>query len=55
VDLIEPSKLLLTKELDGKVYFAEISCFNNVFASRLHERIKSVVGRPLKEVGELDF
>jgi len=55
VDLIEPSKLLLTKELDGKVYFAEISCFNNVFASRLHEKIKSFVGRPLKEVGELDF
>ena len=54
VDLIEPSKLLLTKELDGKVYFAEVACFNNVFASRLHEKIKTFVGRPLEEVGELD-
>jgi hypothetical protein len=55
VDLIEPSKLLLTREVNGKVYFAEISCFNNVFASRLHEKLKSLVGKPLQEVGELDF
>jgi hypothetical protein len=55
VDLIEPSKLLLSNELDGKVYFAELYCFNNAFASRLHEKIKPFVGRPLREVGELDF
>lgn len=55
VVLIEPSKLLLSNELDGKVYFAEIYCFNNAFAARLHERIKPCVGRPLNEVGGLDF
>jgi hypothetical protein len=55
VDLIEPSKLLLSNELDGKVYFAEIYCFNNAFAARLHEKIKPFVGRPLNEVGGLDF
>jgi len=25
------------------------------FASRLHEKIKAIVGRPIREVGELDF
>jgi len=55
VDLIEPSKLLLSNELDGKVYFSELRCFNNVFASRLHEKIKPFVGKPMREVGELDF
>jgi hypothetical protein len=55
VDLIEPQKLLLSNEMDGKVYFAEIYCFNTVFASRLHEKIKPIVGRPIREVGELDF
>jgi hypothetical protein len=55
VDLIEPSKLLLSNEVNGKVYFAEVYCFNTAFASRLHEKIKSVVGRPIKEVGKLDF
>jgi hypothetical protein len=55
VDLIEPMKLLLNNEVDGKVYFAEIYCSNIAFASRLHEKIKPIVGRPLREVGELDF
>jgi hypothetical protein len=55
VDLIEPMKLLIRNEMGGKVYFAEIYCFNTTFASRLHEKIKAVVGRPLREVGELDF
>jgi hypothetical protein len=55
VDLIEPQKLLLSNEMDGKVYFAEIYCFNSAFASRLHEKIKPIVGRPMREVGELDF
>ena len=55
VDLIEPTKLLLGNEVDGKVYFAEIYCFNTAFASRLHEKIKPIVGRPIREVGELDF
>ena len=55
VDLIEPRKLLLSNEVDGKVYFAELYCFNTAFASRLHEKIKSIVGRPIREVGELDF
>jgi hypothetical protein len=55
VDLIEPMKLLLSNEVDGKVYFAEIYCCNIAFASRLHEKIKPIVGRPLREVGELDF
>jgi hypothetical protein len=54
VNLIEPMKLLLTNEKDGKVYFAELYCFNTVFASRLHEKIRPIVGRPIREVGELD-
>lgn len=55
VDLVEPTKLLLSNELDGKVYFAEFECFNDAFASRLREKIKLFVGRPLREVGEIDF
>lgn len=55
VDLIEPSDLLLSTEREGKVYFAEIHCSNNAFASRLYEKMKPLVGRPVQEVGELDF
>ncbi len=55
VDLIEPTTLLLSQEVDGKLYFAEVGCFNAAFASRLHERIKPSVGRSIREVGELDF
>lgn len=55
VDLIEPTKLLLSNEVDGKIYFAELYCFNAAFASRLHEKIKPIRGRPIREVGELDF
>ena len=55
VNLIEPMKLLLSNEMDGKVYFAKIDCSNVAFASRLHEKIKPIVGRPIREVGELDF
>jgi hypothetical protein len=55
VDLIESQRLLLSNEMDGKVYFAEIYCFNSAFASRLHEKIKPIVGRPIREVGKLDF
>lgn len=55
VDLAEPSKLLLSNELDGQVYFAELYCFNNAFASRLHDKLKPFVGRPIRELGELDF
>ena len=55
VDFIEPSKLLLNNEIGGKVYFAELYCFNNAFASRLHEKLKPILGRPIIEVGELNF
>ncbi|HZI85978.1 MAG TPA: hypothetical protein VFD48_04035 [Pyrinomonadaceae bacterium] len=55
VDFIEPSKLLLCNEMDEKIYFAELCCFNTAFASRLHEKIKPILGRPIREVGELDF
>jgi hypothetical protein len=55
VDFIEPSKLLLSNEVDGKIYFAELYCFNAAFASRLHEKLKPILGRPIREVGELDF
>jgi len=55
VDLIEPIKLLLSNEMDGKIYFAELYCFNTAFASGLHEKIKPIVGKPMREVGELDF
>lgn len=34
--------------------FAELHCFNSAFASRLHEKIKPIVGRPVREVGELE-
>jgi hypothetical protein len=45
-----------SKQRNGrKVYFAEIYCFNSAFASRLHEKIKPIVGRPIREVAELDF
>ena len=46
VDLIEPQKLLLSNEMGGKVYFAEICCSNTAFASRLHEKIKASVAPP---------
>jgi hypothetical protein len=55
VDLIEPMKLLISNEMDGKVYFAEIYCANSAFASRLHDKIKAIVGKPIREVGELHF
>jgi hypothetical protein len=55
VDLIEPTKLLLGNEVDGQMYFAEIYCSNSAFASRLHQKIKPIVGKPIREVGELDF
>ncbi len=53
IDFIEPAKLLLSNEVDGKVYFAEIYCFNTAFASRLREKLKPIVGKPMREVGEL--
>ncbi len=55
VDLIEPMKLLPSNEMGGKIYFAELYCFNTAFASQLHEKIKPIVGKPMREVGELDF
>ena len=53
VDLIEPMKLLVTNEMGGKVYFAEIYCSNSAFPAA--RKIKTIVGRPIREVGELDF
>ena len=55
VDFVEPGKLLLSNEVDGKIYFAELYCFNTAFAARLHEKLKPVLGRPIREVGEIDF
>ena len=55
VDFIEPSKLLLCNEMDGRIYFAELYCFNSAFAFRLHEKLKPIVGRPIREAGELNF
>jgi len=55
VDFIEPSKLLLSNEMNGRIYFAELYCFNSAFACRLHEKLKPIVGRPIREAGELDF
>lgn len=55
VDLIGPTKLLLSNEVDGKVYCAEIYCFNDAFASRLHDKMKPSLGRSIREVGELDL
>lgn len=55
VDLIEPTTLLLSNEMGGKVYFAELDCLNTSFAFRLHEKVRAFVGRPIREVGELDF
>jgi len=47
--------VLISNEMDGKIYFVEIDCFNPAFASRLHDKIKPIVGRPMREVGELDL
>ncbi|HWP58412.1 MAG TPA: hypothetical protein VNL14_11020 [Candidatus Acidoferrales bacterium] len=55
VDLVEPRTLLLSNDLDGKLYFAEIECPNGFFASRLHDKMRGLIGRPIKEVGELDL
>jgi hypothetical protein len=55
VDLIEPATLLLSNEIDGKVYFAELNCFNTAFAFRLHEKVKPYVGRPIRDVGNLIY
>jgi hypothetical protein len=55
VDLIEPNKLLLSNEVNGNVYFAEIWCSNMAFATRLEQKMKSIVGRPIREVGELEI
>lgn len=55
VELVEPKKLLLANELDGRLYFAEIECPNGVFALRLHEKVRSLVGRSIKEIGELEL
>jgi hypothetical protein len=48
-------KLLLSNEMDGKVYFAEIDCSNVAFASNCTRKSNPIVGRPIREVGELDF
>jgi hypothetical protein len=55
VDLIESTTILLSNEIDGEIYFAEINCFNAAFAFRLHEKVRPFVGRPIKDVGELDL
>ena len=55
VDLFEPAQLLLSNEMDGKIYFAEFYCFNTAFATRLHEKLKPVLGRPIREAGEVEF
>ena len=55
VDLIEPMKVLISNEMAGKTYFAEIYGSNSAFASRLHDKIKPIVGRPIREVGELEL
>ncbi len=55
VETIGPTKLLLSKEKDGKLHFAELSCATGPFASTLHERIRSLLGRPVRELGDLDF
>ena len=48
-------KVLISNDMDGEIYFAEIDCFNPAYASRLHDKIKPIVGRPIRELGELDL
>lgn len=55
VDFDGPSKLLLSNEMDGQIYSAELYCFNTAFACRLHEKLMPLLGRPIREVGELDL
>jgi hypothetical protein len=55
VDFVGPSKLLLSNEMDGEIYSAELYCFNTAFACRLHEKFMPMLGRPIREVGELDL
>jgi hypothetical protein len=38
VDLIESMKVLISNEIDGKVYFAKSIAFNTAFALRLHDK-----------------
>jgi hypothetical protein len=44
VDLIEPMKLLISNEMDGKVYFAEIYCSNGAFASGCTKKSRPLSG-----------
>jgi hypothetical protein len=55
VDRIQPDRLLLSNEIDGKLYFAEICCSNAAFASMLEQKMKSIVGKPIREVGQLEI
>jgi hypothetical protein len=55
VDLIEPTKILITNELDGKVYCAEMYCFNTAFASRLREKNQAHCGETHKRGGGTRF
>jgi hypothetical protein len=55
IDLIDGKQLLLGNEFEGKVHFAELSCPNAAFANKLYERIKTLSGRPIKDIGELEI
>jgi hypothetical protein len=46
-------KLLSKQRNDGKIYFAELYGFNTAFPPRVHEKIKPIVGKPIREVGIL--
>ncbi len=55
IDFIGEKQLLLGSEFRGKTLFAELSCANAAFASKLYEMIKALAGRPVKEIGELEI
>lgn len=60
VELIEkdqmgPIRLLLACEFKGRVYFAEVICDNSVFIRRLYEKIKSLQGKTIQEIGDLEI
>jgi hypothetical protein len=55
IDLIGPVQILLGKEIQDKVQFAELNCSNPAFTARLYEKLKALAGRPLEEVGAIEL
>ena len=55
IDLIGPVQILLGKEYQGKIQFAELNCSNPAFTARLYEKLRSLADCPLEEVGAIEL